>query len=123
MAKISKQIVPRRGDIYVVNFDPAIGSEIKKSRPALILQNNTANRYSSVVIVAAITSKIDDVLYPTEVLISAGESGLECESVALLNQIRTIDKTRLIKKLGVVNSQTMSMVDRAIEISLGLTGM
>ncbi len=64
-------IQPKRGDIYLVNFDPTLGAEIRKTRPALILQNDIANKYSPVTIVAAISSKYDNPLYPTEVLISA----------------------------------------------------
>jgi mRNA interferase MazF len=111
---------PRRGEVYLVNFDPTIGSEIKKTRPALILQNDTANKHSPVTIVAAITSQFDEPLYPTEVLIAAPEGGLAKDFVSLLNQIRTIDKARLIKRLGKLKSITMRRVDAAIEISLGL---
>ena len=113
------QIVPKRGDIYLVNFDPTVGSEIKKTRPALILQNDIANEHSPITIVAAITSKFDDKLYPTEVLIPQGTGGLSTDSIVLLNQIRSIDKRRLVKKLGAVTPSTMMRVDRAIQISLG----
>ncbi|OGD32047.1 PemK family transcriptional regulator [Candidatus Azambacteria bacterium RIFCSPHIGHO2_02_FULL_52_12] len=111
---------PKRGEIWVVNFDPTIGSEIQKTRPALILQNNIANQYSSVTIVAAITSQANDEAYPTEVSVQKGEGGLEKESAVLLNQIRTIDKQRLVRKLGAVNQEIMEKVEQAIEISLGL---
>ena len=84
-------IQPKRGDIYLVNFNPTLGAEIRKTRPALILQNDIANKYSPVTIVAAISSKFDDPLYPTEVLISAkARTGLAVDSVVLLNQIRTV---------------------------------
>ena len=83
------KIAPVRGEVYLVNFDPTLGSEIKKTRPALIIQNDVANRHSPITIVAAITSKFDDSLYPTEVLIAAGEGGLKQDSVVLLNQIRS----------------------------------
>jgi mRNA interferase MazF len=63
---------PKRSEIYVVNFDPTIGAEIKKTRPALVIQNDVSNKHSSITIVAAITSKYDENLYPTEVLLSAG---------------------------------------------------
>ena len=82
-------IQPKRGDIYLVNFDPTLGAEIRKTRPALILQNDIANKFSPVTIVAAISSRFDDPLYPTEVLISAkARTGLAVDSVVLLNQIR-----------------------------------
>jgi mRNA interferase MazF len=110
---------PRRGEIYLVNFDPTIGAEIRKTRPAIVLQNDIANRHSPITIVAAITSQFED-LYPTEVLIKAPEGGVSVDSVALLNQIRSIDKHRLAKRLGIVKPETMVLVERAMQISLGL---
>lgn len=117
MAKIS---FPTRGEVYLVNFDPTIGSEIRKTRPAMIIQNDIANEHSPITIVAAITSKFDDTFYPTEILISAGEAGLKQDSVVLLNQIRSIDKRRLAKKMGKTRETTLKKVDAAIKISLGL---
>ena len=113
-------VIPKRGEIYLVNFDPATGAEIRKTRPALILQNDIANRYSSVTIVAAITSfsDKDGKTYPTEVFIGVSEGGLDNDSITLLNQIRTIDKRRLVKKLGVLKDKTMAQIDKAIQISL-----
>lgn len=120
--KLISSVIPKRGEIYLVNFDPAIGAKIKKTRPALILQNDIANRYSSVTIVAAITSfsDKDGKTYPTEVFIGDSEGGLNNNSVTLLNQIRTIDNGRLVKKLGVLKDKTMAQIDKAIQISLGL---
>ncbi|HAO20835.1 MAG TPA: PemK family transcriptional regulator [Desulfobacteraceae bacterium] len=111
---------PKRGEVFLVNFDPTIGAEIKKTRPALILQNDISNEYSSVTIVAAITSRFDETLYPTEVLIHAPEGGLSNDSVILLNQIRSIDKQRLIKRLGLLKPDTMKRADLALQISFGL---
>ena len=114
-------IQPKRGDIYLVNFDPTLGAEIRKTRPALILQNDIANKYSPVTSVAAISSKFDDPLYPTEVLISAkARTGLAVDSVVLLNQIRTVDKKRLAKQLGTLSSAKMEEVNQALRISVGL---
>lgn len=120
MARPKKEVAPKRGQVYLVSFDPTIGSEIKKTRPALVLQNDTANRYSPITIVAAITSKIDEKLYPTEVPIPRGEGGLTADSVVLSNQIRSIDRRRLVKKLGSVKADTMGRVERAMQVSLGL---
>lgn len=120
MAKKRKVISPRRGEVYLVSFDPTLGAEIKKTRPALILQNDIFNRHSPITIVAAITSQFDQHLYPTEVLIKAPEGGLESDSVVLLNQIRSIDKQRFIKRLGILSSSTMRQVERALLISFGL---
>lgn len=120
MSEKRKVTYPKRGEVYLVNFDPTIGAEIKKTRPALILQNDISNQYSPITIVAAITSKFEESLYPTEILIKSPEGGLEVDSVALLNQIRSIDKQRLIKHLGNLNPETMEKVDIAIQISFGI---
>src|SRR5437762_2273581 len=90
---------PRRGEVYLVAFDPTLGAEIRKTRPALILQNDIANRASPITIVAALTTKFDQELYPTEVLIRAPEGGLDADSVVLLNQIRSVDRRRLAQRL------------------------
>jgi mRNA interferase MazF len=120
VAQKRKVNYPKRGEVYLVNFDPTIGAEIKKTRPALILQNDISNEYSQITVVAAITSKFTEPLYPTEVLIRVPEGGLQVDSVILLNQIRSIDKQRLIKRLGILHQETVELVDRAIQISLGL---
>ena len=108
--------------IFLVNLDPTIGAEIKKTRPAIILQNNVSNEYSAVTIVAAITSVINLPLYPNEVLIHAKEGGLKKDSAVLLNQLRSIDRKRLIKRLGYIYPETMIKIDNALKISLGIIG-
>lgn len=119
MARTISTVV--RGEVYLVRFDPVEGSEVGKTRPALIVQNDVANRTSPVTIVAAISSQFNPShLYPTEVLIRTGEAGLTVDSVVLLNQIRTIDKARLLSLIGKVEPQTILLVERAIKISLGL---
>lgn len=110
---------PKRGDVYLVSFDPTLGAEIQKTRPALILQNNIGNQQSPITIVSAVTSNVVR-QGPTCVLLRAPEGGLATDSVVLLNQIRSIDKRRLIKRLGAVEPETMNRVDRAIMISLGI---
>src|SRR5256712_12820049 len=111
---------PLRGEVYFVAFDPTLGAEIRKTRPALILQNDIANRSSPITIVAAITSKFDEELYPTEVLVRAPEGGLHTDSVVLLNQIRSVDRRRLPPRGGRLMPETMRLVDRALVLSLGL---
>ena len=86
----------------------------------VIVQNDIANRHSPVTIVAAVTSKVDDSLFPTEVLVRAGEAGLTRDSVVLLNQLRSIDRIRLVRRLGHLTRTTMARVDRALAVSLGL---
>ena len=120
MAAKQKIARPFRGEVYFVAFDPTLGAEIRKTRPALILQNDIANRSSPITIVAAITSKFDDELYPTEVLVRAPEGGLDADSVVLLNQIRSVDRRRLMRRVGRLVPETMRLVDRALVLSLGL---
>ena len=120
MAAKQAIVRPRRGEVYFVAFDPTLGAEIRKTRPALILQNDIANRSSPITIVAAITSRFDEELYPTEVLVRAPEGGLEADSVVLLNQIRSVDRRRLVRRIGRLVPETMRFVDRALMLSLGL---
>jgi len=110
----------KRGDIWLVNLDPTIGHEIKKLRPAVIIQNDLGNKYSPITIVAPITSQNIEKIYPIEVILDKKSSGLEKISKILLNQIRAIDKRRLIKKLGKADYDSMVKIDNAIKISLGI---
>jgi len=84
------------------------------------VQNDIANRHSPITIVAAVTSQFDEPLYPTEVLIRSPEGGLTVDSVVLLNQVRSVDKRRLMRRLGVLTPTTMEQVTRALQISLGM---
>ena len=106
--------------MYLVNFDPTIGAEIRKTRPALVLQNDIANRWSPITIVAAITSRFEEPVYPTEVIVRAPEGGLELDGVVLLNQVRSVDKRRLGRRLGALKPERMRLVEQAILISLGM---
>jgi len=120
MARATEVKRPRRGEVSLVNFDPTIGAEVKKTRPAVVIQNDIGNRWSPITIVAAMTSKFEDPLYPTEVLVRASEGGLEVDSVVRLNQIRSVDQARLVRRLGTLKAQTVKEVDRALLLSLGL---
>jgi mRNA interferase MazF len=110
----------RRGDIFYAQLNPVVGSEQGGTRPVLIIQNDIGNQYSPTTIVAAITSQINKAKLPTHVEISADRSGLEKDSVILLEQIRTIDKSRLKQKVSFLDEETMLKVNHAIEVSLGL---
>ena len=110
----------KRGDIWLINLDPTIGHEIKKSRPAVIIQNDIGNKYSPITIIAPLTSQNIDKVYPIEVLIKSGLSKLNKDSKVLLNQIRVVDKKRLIKRLANLDNETMIKIDDALKISLGL---
>lgn len=110
----------KRGDVWLVNLDPTTGHEIKKSRPAVVIQNDIGNKYSQITIIAPVTSQKLENIYPFEVLLTKKNSGLDKDSKVLLNQIRAIDKKRLLKKLGRVNDDVLNRIDEAIKISLGL---
>lgn len=114
----------KRGEIRLVSFDPTVGHEIKKTRPALIIQNDIGNQYSPLTIVAAITSKISPIPYPVEVVLEPSKTnGLSVRSAIRLDQIRTVDRQRLIRRLGTTDLATMRQVDQALKISLGLVGL
>lgn len=110
----------KRGYIFYADLSPVVGSEQGGIRPVLIIQNNIGNRYSPTVIAAAITSQIDKAKLPTHVEISPAVSKLEKNSVILLEQIRTIDKQRLQKKVAELNGDVMVEINEALKISLGL---
>ena len=115
---------PRRGEIYLVDFDPSRGHEIQKTRPAVVIQNDVGNRYSFVTIVAAITSKLSPAPYPVEVGVAPSKgNGLTLPSAINLGQIRSVDRGRLTKRLGTLDAATMRKVDDALKISLGLTAI
>lgn len=110
----------KRGDIYYADLSPVVGSEQGGMRPVLIVQNDTGNRHSPTVIAAAITSQTGKARLPTHIEISAQSFGLSRDSVVLLEQIRTIDKSRLRERMGKLDEQAMNQVDNAIAVSFGL---
>src|SRR5438552_15604297 len=110
---------PRRGDIYLVEFDPARGHEIQKTRPAVVIQNDVSNQHSPITIVAAISSQFRDPPHPREVVVRpGGKTGLSQPSAVILNQIRSIDRQRLVKRIGALDATTMPRVDDALKITL-----
>ncbi len=110
----------KRGDIFLVNLEPVIGSEQGKTRPCLIIQNDEGNKVSPTTIIAPTTTKFFVKEFPTNVEVTAEQSGLDFDSTILLNQIRIVDKSRIIKKLCHLDSAIMQKVDLAIKVSLGL---
>lgn len=115
----SPKTFPRRGSVYLVNLDPTFGKEIKKTRPAVVIQNDIGNKNSPLTIVAPITSA-EKYPHPVYVNIAASEGGLAKNSIVLLDQIRAIDQRRLSKYLGQMTDETMKKIDRALMISLDL---
>jgi len=109
---------PRRGEIWIVNWNPARGSEQAGRRPALIIQNDIGNEKAPTTIVAAISSTVK--IYPMNVEVKPPEGGLELSSIVKTSQILTVSKERLEKRLGKLTNEVMDEVDRAIKLSLSL---
>ena len=109
-----------RGDIYYANLMPVVGSEQGGTRPVLIVQNNVGNRHSPTVIVAPITGYHKIKRQPTHVCLGASSCGLFKGSTVLLEQLRTLDKSRLREYMGSIGADKMKEVDRALDISIGL---
>jgi mRNA interferase MazF len=110
----------KRGDVLLVDLNPVVGSEQGGSRPVLVIQNDIGNKYSPTIIVAAITACVSKTGMPTHVLINQEIAGLTRDSLVLTEQIRTIDKKRVIQKIGTLPADLMQLVDKALFISLGL---
>ena len=110
----------KRGEIYYADLSPVIGSEQGGVRPVLIVQNDIGNKYSPTVIAAAITSQCGKNKLPTHIEIDAKQSGLNKNSIVLLEQMRTIDKSRLKEKTGELSVTLMNYINSAISVSLGL---
>ena len=111
----------RRGDIFYADLRPVVGSEQGGIRPVLIIQNDVGNRHSPTVICAAITSQMNKAKLPTHVELDCKKYALVKDSVVLLEQLRTIDKTRLKDKVCHLDEDIMKKVNRGLMISLELT--
>jgi mRNA interferase MazF len=114
-------MIVKRGDIYYADLRPVVGSEQGGIRPVLIVQNDIGNRYSPTVIAAAITSRIGKTPLPTHIQVDAKDSGLQKDSIVLLEQVRTLDKRRLRTRMGALDEKDMERIDQAIFVSFGLT--
>ena len=112
----------KRGDIYYAELNPVVGSEQGGTRPVLIISNNMGNRHSPTVIIAAITGKTQTkAKLPTHTEVKNFE-GLDRDSIVLLEQIRTVDKKRLKQYMGMMPTEAMARVDKALAISISLRG-
>ncbi len=109
----------KRGEIYYADLNPVIGSEQGGIRPIVVLQNDDGNKYSPTVIAAATTSTLTKAKLPTHIAISRETSPLPKDSVVLLEQIRTIDKSRIKEKIGELPPEIMGKIDEALLLSLG----
>ena len=110
-----------RGDIFIADLDPVMGSEQGGVRPVLIVQNDRGNRFSPTVICAAMTSRLGKNDLPTHVWIAAQESGLQRDSLVLCEQIRTLEKRRLRAKAGHIQGLSLRRVNRALAAAMGIS--
>lgn len=109
-----------RGEIYKAALDPVLGSEQGGTRPVLIVQNNVGNKYSPTVIALAVTSRLSKARLPTHIEVERGVAGLPRDSLILAEQMRTLDKQRLLSRMGALPAELMAQVERAMRMSLGL---
>jgi len=110
----------RNGDIFFADLSTVVGSEQGGKRPVLVIQNDIANRFSPTVTIAAITAQINKAKLPTHVELNANNSNLKRDSIVLLDQLRTIDKTRLIEKIGSIDDSTLLKVKDALAFQTGI---
>jgi mRNA interferase MazF len=108
----------KRGDLVYLNFDPIVGSEQGGPRPAVVIQNDIGNKHAPTVIIAPITSKTKKANLPTHVKLTSEH--LERNSMVLLEQIKTIDKSRIESYIGTLDYEEMKMIEKALRISLGM---
>ena len=109
-----------RGDVFLVNFDPTLGAEAKKTRPGVVVSNNINNAHSPIISISPISSNISRV-YSFEVEIPAKTGGLRTHSKIMINQTRAVDRIRFMKKLGRLPEQIMDEVDEALKLHYDLS--
>ncbi len=109
----------QRGDLFWANLDPTIGVEIQKRRPVVVISNNAINQYSQLVIVVPITTNLNR-FSPSHILLPRGEGGLGQDSKVLTEQIRALDKQRLVNKIGTISPQYLALIEKAILNSLDM---
>jgi mRNA interferase MazF len=115
-----KQKLIKRGDIYYARLNPVVGSEQGETRPVLVVQNDIGNKHSPTIIVIPLTCKLKKPKLPTHVFIPQG-SGPEENSVALAEQIRTIDRSRIDRYIGRINSELQAEIDKALAVGIGIS--
>jgi mRNA interferase MazF len=109
----------KRGEVFLVNFDPTVGAEARKTRPAVVVSNDVNNTHSPIISISPITSNVTKV-YSFEVEIPSGMGGLRTRSKIMVNQTRAVDKIRLIKKLGHLSEELMDNVNQALKLHFAI---
>ena len=111
----------KRGEVYLAALDPVVGKEISKTRPVLVISNDKNNEFSAAVTILPLTSKNLRKIYPFEVFLSKGMGNLPKDSKVKADQIRTLDKSRLISLIGKLEEEQVAQIDKAIKIHLELS--
>ena len=110
----------KRGELYLAALDPTLGREIAKTRPVVIVSNDKNNEFSGTVTILPLTSKSLRTIYPFEVFLSRGHANLPKDSKVKADQIRTLDKSRIIKSIGALGKRDLDAIDKAMKIHLAL---
>ena len=110
----------RKGGIYLVNFDPTVGAEVKKIRPAVVVSNDINNAHSPIISIAPISSRVARI-FSFEVEIPADVGGLTERSKVMVNQTRAIDKMRILKQIGTLEESYLRKIDTALKLHFDLT--
>ncbi|MFH1975700.1 MAG: type II toxin-antitoxin system PemK/MazF family toxin [Pseudomonadota bacterium] len=110
----------KRGDIFLAALDPVVGREISKTRPVVVVSNDKNNEFSGTVTILPITSKSTQTVYPFEVFLPMDHANLPKDSKIKADQIRTLDKSRLIKHIGALDKKDLDAMDGAMKIHLAL---
>ena len=114
-------MIVKRGEIWLADLNPTRGSEQAGTRPVLIFQNNLINKYTTTILAIPLTTNLRRASLPSCVQISKGEGGLASDSVALCHQLRVLDKTRLMRKLGAVSPKTISAIESCVKFTMGMS--
>jgi len=110
---------PKRGEVWLVSLEPVVGREIEKGRPALVISNDRNNQFAETITVLPLTSKTEKI-FPFETFLSKEEAGLPRESKVKTNQIRTVDRERLVKRLGNISKERLKEIEQSLLIHLGI---
>ena len=110
----------RRGEIWLANLNPTQGSEQSGTRPVLIFQNNSINRFTSTFLTIPLTTSLRRGSLPTCVIVRQGEGGLDSDSVALCHQLKVLDGSRLKRRLGSVSEQTLAAIESRVLFTTGI---
>ena|SRR5947199_143703 len=113
-------MIVRRGDIWLADLNPTRGSEQAGTRPVLIFQNNSVNRFASTFLTIPLTTNLRRASLPTGVFVTKEEGGLSKDSVALCHQLRVLDKVRLVRRLGVVSDDLMTAIEACVAFTAGM---